>query len=179
MSFKPSCATKLLLALGVGTNIGTTHLIPIPPRGFHRGNGKFGGKIVVKSTNEILREVFLRRKAIGRVGRPGFNRWGKNPGRQGIVSSVPMRNIGGEVVPREGSAPVVYRAGKVSLCNLALALPRFNMLGNCRNGAEQNITVGARTGSGSFGLVDLIVALTCEIICWVDEMDSWGQTCLE
>jgi len=60
MGSKPSNATKLLPALGAGTNIGTKHLIPTLSRVFHRGTGRLGEGSVFKSANEILRDGFLR-----------------------------------------------------------------------------------------------------------------------
>lgn len=159
MRSKSSNSSEFLPAPEARTEISSKYLVPTVCQVLRGGIGWLGWKGVVENADEILRDEFFGLEPIRGLGEGSFNAPRKDAGTPGVGGSATSENVGGEVFLGQRSVLIIYKLTEARGGEVTRALPRFDVLGDTRNGVEQGIAAGALVSGHWLGLVDLILVL--------------------
>ena len=159
MRFKGGSSSEFFPASGAGADISLKYLVPTVCRVLHRRIGWFVWKGVVENADETFWGEIPRFVPATSLGKGNFNASRKDTSTPCVGGSAASENFGGETFLGKGGVFIIYELAKSRGGEITLALSRFDVLGDARNGVEQGIAAGTLVSGCLFRLVDLIVVL--------------------
>jgi len=165
MGSKPFGGGEFLPASEAGTDISFNYLVPTVCQVLHGRIGWFFRKVVVENANEAVWGEILRLEPLLGPCNGLFNASRKDTSTPSVGGSGTSEKVGREVFLGQGRVFIIYELAKSRGGEKTLALSRFDVLSDARNGVEQDIAARTLVSGCLFRLVDLIVVLAGQTRC--------------